>query len=339
MGSESAITIVGEQHEGKHLVIPPVTATIIKDSGYDTAGIDVNSPIPLVLLRERGIVMVNVAGGAERTIIQEVGEASFRQKLFLTEEELKLAKKTMVPEGISEEELVLMSDDMLAFIEECYWFRSYRTLLYPDDFCSHINVARITIDELGKQRGQFGLRGRRKPLVDNLDYQEEEKLVEGIVRAYQDRYQVPKDVRGVPVEDITFRGEGEQMAGSKCPMLACEHVFRDRNGIKILDREGKISGTKNVIVRLNEVVAHLTSHGICNTGTPSDWDQRYITLAEYLELYMKRNETVGLREIDLNGLLREIVLELARRIVSANRIEYQEDQFLRAFEKGLARSF
>jgi hypothetical protein len=318
------------------LRFPQVVAARIKPRGLDTLGIDIAQPIPVSELRAKGVVMVNALGEAERMIVQKAGRVDFTKKLFLTQQDLLQAKAAIIPEGVNEKQLRIISEDMGRFMDECRSAVTLNALLHPertqvgaDGYRNLIRTVRTKLDE-EKRRSLLSRLSRSKKW---LSIKREGELIREALEELRQRYRAPAAVRGIPVENISGRAEGEHLLGSKCPVLDCNHRFTDGMGIRIVDQDGLITGEKGVRVRLNEAVAHLALHGISNTGVPQDPDQRYVSIREYMPIFARRSE--GSRvEIDVEEVQVEIGLAIVKRAMVETNVKADDNKL-----RGLVREY
>lgn len=320
------------------------TARGIVGEGYDCDGLDVLNPIPEKEIRKRSIAMFNVLGNASRSIIQEVGDQDFSRKLFLTEDDLEKARSIINPEGLNEEQLAELSDDMLQFMQECFSTLSLNSVVTPErtkvhPFSGQMVFIRRIEGFLEGRRG-FLKRVFSKPLK-RLTKEEEIDLIRQERKKLKEKYQsqIPDNVRGIPVKNLDTRLEGKGMYGSRCPVVDCGHQFKWSFGIKIADHDGSLTG-KPRWVRMNEAVAHLVSHGVCSNGETKDWDQRYLTLTEYMPLFERKKTDEGAKEKPDSGKMQtEFSTMIAKKTMEVLGVEIEDVELEKLVEEILSPTF
>ena len=118
-------------------------------------------------------------------------------------------------------------------------------------------------------------------------------------------------VRGLTFDQLERRSGSAKYERQLCPVLGCDHVFPATDGVNVYDN-GSLSGEETGL-RLNPIVSHLASHGICNTGRGETHDQRYFSIQEYLPIYERRGMTPDGKLLTES----EVVLAVASRSTRA----------------------
>lgn len=307
---------------------PGEVAESMRQRGVDTQGFDLAKPIPAQDLEKAGVVAVNVIGDAERGIVEGTDELDLRNKVFLTQQDLDQMRPLMVPEGVDNERLQEISQDMLQFVHYCQHVVSLNRLLHPEVNPNNTwgaqarNFIRQVKSAWDKKQAKKFITGWFYHPAESLSMEEETEISKQVLEDIQGDYKdIPKEVRGIPVENIHFRAEGGNWVGRECPVLSCNHRFSEKMGLKIVD-DGSISGDRGVLLRINEATAHLVSHGISSTRKSEQFDQRYITIREYLRLFEKRNKDKDSLP-NPEEVRKQLFLNLAR--VSLEKVGVQPD--------------
>ncbi|HTK03553.1 MAG TPA: hypothetical protein VL401_02170 [Alphaproteobacteria bacterium] len=260
----------------------------------NSQNLDSTRSIPKQELISRGFVLQNQIGMGERTIVQIINGKDFSNTPFLTKDEFEEHKKEVLPENTTDQELIQIGNDMDKFVTLA------NTLTYVSDLLSPQVGIPKTINFLTwvSQKENF-------KIGENFikDFEEAIKEAQNKIK---EKHKIPDTLRGIPVSQIKTRKEGANVDNHDCPVLDCNHKFQGNSGIIIYDSE--ISLLTPNQRRINNVTAHLASHGISNNGEVKDPHQRYFTIKEYMPLFEKRDIDPELN-FDPSQLHQEVLTE------------------------------
>ncbi len=285
-----------ESAKRKEMRFPTEVVNKLTRDGRDTSGFDLSQPIAVEDLKKEGIAMINYIGDGSNPVIGRlVSGKDLSNKVFLTDEDLVQVKAESTPEGVSEEKLNQIADDMNKFVSECLDLRTIHAFFSPEINIAEKSEMRALIRTAGNRittaRKNRLNPFRKAPQWVDIDMEVEESIIRDALEVFKNKYSGQKgldSVRGIPLENISGRVEGKHLS-SQCPLLGCNHTF-DARGVKINDEDGKLSGMPGTTLRINDVVTHLASHGISNTDKPNDPSQRYLTIKEFMTIYEQRGK-------------------------------------------------
>jgi len=264
-------------------------------------GLDPETTYTKQELLDQGFGMANRIGNGERAIVNEADGQDTSRDFFLTTEQLRAHIRESLPEGVTLEDLPHIEEDMAQFMQEVRAAVGANKLL--TDSYIIMNQLLPFMDELSAEHPEWDVEQRmQKMWEENPDVVDD--LPEQAANQSREHWQVPRDVRGIPIENLAGRSEGNNTL--PCPCMECSVAFPAENGIKIFDEDGSITGRPNTQVRMNSISRHLAGHGVCNNGNEAvkDPDQRYMTLKEYLPLYERRD--AGQPAIAIDELEKEL---------------------------------
>lgn len=292
MDTENLPTVEGQSStppEAKfRFVHDPQKATV---NFFEEHGLEFGRGYTKAELRQMGWAFYNRVGDGQVPIIKQIDGENTRMDALLTPEQLERHKKESLPEGITEQDLPAIEDDMNKFMRRVQSLTYITENLTPESRGGAImqNYINRFISETEDAHPELVPKIEEK--LKEADFYRSDipdEIVAGAMKTVKDKHEVPDNVRGIPVNQLARRGEGRGVFGHPCPCMDCEHEFPATDGIKIFDEDGLITGMKGQI-RMNVITSHLAGHGINNNENQTvDRDHRYMTLREYLPIYEKR---------------------------------------------------
>ena len=292
-------------------------------------------------LRSRGIAFVNHIGDGEKPIIDgTIDGVDLGSKLFLSEQELALCLEhshretsPLFSKGLT---LETITDHMTDLLFGLALARS-----------EYQNIIRATKDSISANRKSFGRIHvsepskfqqllRRLPLPVFVPTEEAIRKGIGRFQNLSQYFQLTSDrfgrigdmfqlldesilnqrliddgmgrsYRGIDLDVLSepFRNREfymQRLSGTHCPFVECGYIFGPNPDFRIPIADNDI--------RINEVTRHLATHGLSETG--GGGDQVYITIPQYVELFMKpEKQTESGPEVSVSAIDR--IMETARQ--------------------------
>lgn len=277
-------------------------------------------------LMEHGFYFYNMVGDGQVSIVKKIENEETGKIPFLTKDQLEQHIKESLPEGLEASELREIENDMNQFIDEVHKLTLIRDRISPDATHTVNDIPRF-LGKLEVLHPEWNIQEKARD-IELYDWDLRSEIVGDSAKKVQQKYNIPDNVRGIPLSALDRRGEGNNVDNHPCPHMECDHMFTSQDGIRIYD-DGSISGEPGQI-RMNQITTHLAGHGISNNENSTvDKDHRYMTIKEYLTIYnRKKNDDSQIQELDpkkVNEDLLQIVLsEVSSRLGIKEQLKDEE---------------
>lgn len=252
-----------------------------------------HKPLNVECLVKHGWVFQNRIGMGGRAIIQQVGDRDYSDKLLLTREEVEYALPYMITERVRDSRLSLadLASRMLDFGRAGVLMKDIKLMSgeQSNDWRNPISVA--TGDTTDNHHNGLALWFERYRVnFKKLDWDERSGVSAEVLKKLKEvGLRVSDNLKGIAVSNFVSRREGNGVRGVRSPILTESdtnllYLPSNLEGIKIFP------GDIEKQVRISTITAYLASRGVCNTGQPDDWDQRYLTLDGFMKIIAEPGE-------------------------------------------------
>lgn len=283
------VPLVPEENASLGVPYPIIRSNFSTQEFFARHNLDIKKPYTKKELAELGYAMYNRVGDGQVAIIKEIGGQDTRDDALITKEQLRRHIEESLPQGIEIAELPSIVADMEKFMNEVQILTAVSDLVDPEGRLGGTwmqNYAMQFLDQLDSDYPDWDVMTKAQQ-AEMLDWEKRGEIIREATSIVKSNYQIPDNVRGIPLTMLDRRGEGRGVFGNPCPCMECEHIFPATDGIKIYD-DGSVTGVPGQ-VRMNVVTSHLSSHGINNNQNQTvDRDHRYMTLESYQRIYAKR---------------------------------------------------